>query len=46
MAPLRHDQFINDLKRLAQKYPQYKDILMQLLLQVQQRNIDMEQERD
>lgn len=46
MAPLRHDQFIKELIKLSRIYPEYATILQQLIVQLQQRHIDMGQERE
>lgn len=46
MAPLRHDRLIKELQKLIPLFPKYADLLAQLIVQVEHRNIDMEQERD
>ncbi|RUS93023.1 hypothetical protein DSM106972_097710 [Dulcicalothrix desertica PCC 7102] len=40
MARFRHDNFINELERLASSYPEYGDILRQLVVEIERGKIE------
>lgn len=36
MSPLRYDQFLKSLRRLAQEYPEFKHIINPIINQIKQ----------